>query len=147
MALSSIPSMSTSSFAGGKTSRATRPGMRPPGAPSMKLQRRSRMDNGSVGYGKPPDHSRFRKGVSGNPKGRPKRKKDLATITDKVLGEKVVVTENGRRRSITKLELIIRQLTNKAAQGNMPAVKILQGLCKTMRRCSTQNKVLRGTLR
>jgi|tagenome__1003787_1003787.scaffolds.fasta_scaffold20606024_2 hypothetical protein len=86
------------------------------------------MDNGSVGYGKPPDHSRFRKGVSGNPKGRPKRKKDLATITDKVLGEKVVVTENGRRRSITKLELIIRQLTNKAAQGNMPAVKILQGL-------------------
>lgn len=51
------------------------------------------MDDNSyeVGYGKPPKHSQFQKGRSGNPKGRPKKPKNLPALVLKTFGEKVVV--------------------------------------------------------
>jgi hypothetical protein len=55
-----------------------------------------------VGYKKPPQRSRFKKGESGNPNGRPRGSKNLATLLEKELRQRVVVNENGRRRSITK---------------------------------------------
>ncbi len=61
----------------------------------------------SVGYGKPPEHTRFKKGHSGNGQGRPRGVKNLATLLGAALDEKVIVTENGRRRKITKREAII----------------------------------------
>lgn len=77
-----------------------------------------------VGYGRPPRHSRWRKGQSGNPRGRPKRK-TLAQAVSAALYEKVTVTENGRRRSISKLEALSKQLVNKSASGDMRATKLL----------------------
>jgi hypothetical protein len=59
-----------------------------------------------VGYGKPPKHSQFPEGVSGNPKGRPRWVKTGATILREALKEMVTITENGRRRQINKLKLI-----------------------------------------
>src|SRR6266581_1429571 len=55
-----------------------------------------------VGYGKPPRHSRFVKGQSGNPRGRPPGAKNLVTLLNKALNELVIVTEDGGRRKITK---------------------------------------------
>jgi Family of unknown function (DUF5681) len=81
-----------------------------------------------VGFGKPPEHSRFRKGRSGNPKGRPKGKRNLATVLERTLQEKVVVNENGVRRTVTKLEAAVKQLVNKAAAGDLAALRQLTAL-------------------
>ena len=78
-----------------------------------------------VGYGKPPQHTRFKKGESGNPTGRPKGSKNLTTLLEKELKQRVVVTENGRRRSITKQEAMVKHLVNKAVSGDRPLMQLL----------------------
>src|SRR5260370_28213794 len=70
-----------------------------------------------VGYKKPPTHSQFKKGQSGNPRGRPRRAKNLGTILGEALDERVPVTENGRHCKITKADVMLKQLVNPAAQG------------------------------
>jgi hypothetical protein len=79
----------------------------------------------AVGKGKPPQHSRFRKGQSGNPMGRRKGSKNVATLLKQVVNERVTVTENGRRRTITKLHAMLKQLANKAASGDHRAINLL----------------------
>ena len=78
-----------------------------------------------VGYGKPPRHTRFRKGRSGNPKGRAKGLTTLAQIATRIFNERVVIRENGQRRSITKLEAALKQLANKAAGGDKRAIEAM----------------------
>ena len=78
-----------------------------------------------VGFGKPPKGTQFRKGKSGNPKGRPKGKPNLATIINRTLQAKVIIKENGRRRKVTKYEAGLIQLSNKAASGDLPALKMV----------------------
>jgi hypothetical protein len=82
-------------------------------------------NNNDVGYGNPPGHTRFVKGQSGNPNGRPKGSQNLSTILDKVGRERVRVTENGRSRYITKREATILQLVNKAVAGDLNAARVL----------------------
>jgi hypothetical protein len=78
-----------------------------------------------VGYGKPPPHTRFKKGQSGNPRGRPAGAKNLKTLLTDALNEPVVVTENGGHRKITKREAIVTQLVNRSATADWRAIKIL----------------------
>ena len=78
-----------------------------------------------IGYGKPPPHTRFKKGQSGNPRGRPPGAKNLKTLLTDALNEPVVVTENGGHRKITKREAIVTQLVNRSATADWRAVKIL----------------------
>ena len=68
-----------------------------------------------VGYGKPPQHTRFKSGQSGNPRGRPSGSKNLKTLLSEALNEPVTITENGRRRKITKREAIVRQVVDCSA--------------------------------
>lgn len=56
-----------------------------------------------VGYGSPPVSTRFQPGKSGNPAGRPRGSKNLATLVRRAMYEKVTITENGRRRTVTKI--------------------------------------------
>ena len=77
-----------------------------------------------VGYKKPPLHTRFQKGQSGNPRGRPKGSKNFSTLLAEALNEPVVVTEDGRRRRISKRELGFKQLANKFAMAEAQATKI-----------------------
>jgi hypothetical protein len=79
----------------------------------------------SVGYGQPPSGSRFKPGQSGNPKGRPKGTKNRITIFNQALNERVVVTEHGKRKNITKQEAIFKQLVNKAASGDHRAAQLV----------------------
>jgi hypothetical protein len=66
-------------------------------------------DNYEVGYGRPPRRSRFVKGQSGNPRGRPPGAKNIKTLLTKALNELVVVTDNGGRRKVSKREAIVTQ--------------------------------------
>jgi hypothetical protein len=87
-----------------------------------------------VGYGKPPKHSQFKKGHSGNPRGRPRGAKNLATLVGQALDQKVSVSEQGRHRKVTKREAIITQLVNKSAQADLKATTILLGLMQDIER-------------
>jgi uncharacterized protein DUF5681 len=75
-----------------------------------------------VGYGHPPQSTRFLKGRSGNPKGRPKGSLNVRTLLAATLRERVVINENGQRKAVTKLEAALKQLTNKAASGDLRAI-------------------------
>ena len=82
----------------------------------------------NVGFGKPPKARQFRKGTSGNPKGRPKGRRNLAAVLERTLKEKVVINENGVRRTVTKLEAAVKQLVNQAASGDLCAMRQLSAL-------------------
>ncbi len=82
----------------------------------------------AVGYGKPPSHSRFQPGKSGNPHGRPKGSRNLASTMARELGALVSIQENGKRRSITKLEAIVKQQVNRAATGDSRSAQFVLGL-------------------
>lgn len=79
----------------------------------------------AVGYKKPPQRTRFRRGESGNPNGRPKGSKNLATLLEKELRQRVVVNENGRRRSISKQEAMVKHLVNKALSGDRRLIQLM----------------------
>src|SRR5689334_8584073 len=73
--------------------------------------------NESVGYGKPPRSTRFKKGQSGNPKGRPRNRRSDVPY-DSILGQMVTVREGGRERRITAAEAFILHLTKKGLAGD-----------------------------
>ncbi len=82
-----------------------------------------------VGYGRPPSHSRWRKGQSGNPKGRPKGSANFADDLIAELSEIVQVTERGRVKRITKRRALIKALTSNSMRGNTSAASLLISLC------------------
>ena len=81
-----------------------------------------------VGFARPPRRSQYRKGTSGNPKGRPRGSKSLSTLVKETLDERVAVRENGRRRKISKRAAMIKQQANKALSGDQRALRYLMDL-------------------
>ena len=75
-----------------------------------------------VGYMSPPEHTRFKKGKSGNPKGRPKKQEDIYTLLQRVLRRKVRV--NGEDRKIPIREALIRKLRELALSGDARAMRL-----------------------
>jgi hypothetical protein len=78
-----------------------------------------------VGRCNPPIHSRFRKGQSGNPKGRPPGSRNIATLFGEELDARVSITEYGGRKNLTKMAVIVKQVVNKAASGNLRACEMV----------------------
>ena len=85
-------------------------------------------NNQPVGYGRPPKKNQFKPGQSGNPKGRPKGARNIANLVDQELDRKVAVTEDGKRRYLSKRQLAARQQVNKAAQGDPKAFQAITKL-------------------
>ena len=71
-----------------------------------------------VGYKRPPRDKCWKKGQSGNPSGRPRGHRNLAAVLTEILNETTTFAVNGRKRPMTKLEALTRQLVDKAAAGD-----------------------------
>ena len=82
----------------------------------------------AVGYGKPPRHSRFKPGRSGNPRGRPKGAASCKTIVQRLALQEHEVIEHGRKRRRTTLELVLIVLRMRAAEGKARALAELTDL-------------------
>jgi Family of unknown function (DUF5681) len=79
-----------------------------------------------VGRGRPPKHSRFRPGISGNPRGRPKRKATaLGEIASEVFNATIEYREAGQRRKAPRRELTIKAFIEKALKGSVSAAETL----------------------
>lgn len=88
----------------------------------------------SVGYRKPPKHTRFQAGQSGNPKGRRKGSRNLATDVARELAETLLVTEGGRQRRISKQQAIIKALVAKCIKGDVRAATAILRLLPDVER-------------
>jgi hypothetical protein len=85
-----------------------------------------------VGYGRPPKHSQFRKGQSGNPKGRRKGSRGLKTDLDEALRATLTITVGGKKRRGTTQALTMYALAIKSATGDLRASKQLADLVLTI---------------
>ena len=88
--------------------------------------------NYAVGRGRPPKHTRWKKGQSGNPRGRPKKrsqkKRDLIDELEQEGAEQISVHENGKAEMMSKRKAFIKGLYNRALNGNPAAAKLLMSM-------------------
>ena len=99
-------------------------------------------DDYEVGFGRPPKHTQFKPGESGNPKGRPKGTKNLATDLSEELAEKIVVNEGGKQLKISKQRAMIKSLLAKALKGDTRAATVLLKLLIDAEQATTKNAVV-----
>jgi Family of unknown function (DUF5681) len=78
----------------------------------------------SVGYGKPPNHSKFKKGQSGHPAGRPRGSLNFDKSLRDSFYETVLVKERGQSKRMTKFEIAIKQHVKNAMLGDLKAIEV-----------------------
>jgi hypothetical protein len=78
-----------------------------------------------VGYGRPPQATKFQAGRSGNPKGRPKGSKNFKTLFEEELAQPITLTENGKRKRMPKRQALVKQMINKALSNDAKAAAIV----------------------
>lgn len=81
-----------------------------------------------VGYCRPPKATQFTAGKSGNPKGRPKGSRPVGAVLQDIIQQKVSVTESGKSRRVSVLEVMLRRLANDAMRSDQKAIKLLLSL-------------------
>jgi hypothetical protein len=84
-----------------------------------------------IGYGKPPEGRRFKKGQSGNPSGRPaKNAKSAQPVLVRKSDEQILVVTNGRCQKTTRRDVVMVQLVDEPAVAGFSATKFLADLLK-----------------
>jgi hypothetical protein len=79
-------------------------------------------DEETVGYKHPPRATRFQKGKSGNPRGRPRHRRREIPY-DQLLGQMVTIKEDGREKRVTAAEAFLLQLTKRGLEGDSTAAR------------------------
>ena len=98
----------------------------------MGGNRRHPGDPYDVGFAKPPKRTRFKKGRSGNPNGRPRKKPDLYLELTQVLHENVAITVDGQREKVTVQKALLLRLRDQALKGEIWAEKLLQKIVEAI---------------
>jgi hypothetical protein len=84
----------------------------------------SSRDDDAVGYGRPPRTHQFKKGKSGNPKGRPPASRNVQSAFEDVLNSMVTVRENGETRRIPAPEALVLALLRGGLKGDPRHLKL-----------------------
>jgi hypothetical protein len=82
-------------------------------------------DGEKGGYCKPPKHTQFKKGQSGNPSGKPKKVLTHTEIAARELDRRMTITEDGKKKRLSKREVIHKAIIQKAMKGDLKAIKML----------------------
>ena len=80
------------------------------------------MDEEKAGYKRPPKATQFKPGTSGNPRGRPKKPRNLEDDLIEMLSKNITVREDGKLRKISRQKAILRKLLSQALQGDAKAL-------------------------
>lgn len=78
-----------------------------------------------TGYKKPPASHQFKPGQSGNPKGRPKGSKNFSAALNEELPKRMLISENGKRQTVAKVEALAKRLLEKALKGDLKAIALV----------------------
>jgi len=84
-----------------------------------------------IGYRRPPKSGRFKKGKSGNAKGRPKGSNNFLILLEQELAKSIVVNEDGKKKTITRMQAMVKRMVAGALQGEH---KALLSLVEILRR-------------
>ena len=111
----------------GRGSGSKWPNRSSPRGPAKKEKGKEVTDPASyeVGYGRPPRHSRFKSGLSGNPEGRPKGSKSLKTLLVEALSSSVTILEGGVPKKMELRQLLFKGLVGKAVKGDARSTAVL----------------------
>ena len=81
-----------------------------------------------VGYGKPPKHSQWKKGQSGNPSGKKKKELSIQEKLLKLAGEEIPVQKNGVTMSMSRMDAALMTSFGNAIKGDLPSLKFIAEL-------------------
>ncbi len=83
-----------------------------------------------IGYRRPPESGRFKKGKSGNAAGRPKGSNNFSSLLTKELSESISITENGKHKKITRMQAMVKRMVSGALQGDRKSLLTLIDVLK-----------------
>jgi hypothetical protein len=90
----------------------------------LSSKRRLRGDY-KIGKGRPPRATQFKRGQSGNPRGRPKGRKDTLSLLQEALNKRILINENGKSYKITVLAAITRRVVLAALNGDLKSIAFI----------------------
>ena len=92
------------------------------------MSKHTEAEHDEVGYRKPPKSGQFKKGISGNSSGRPKKQSDFLSALLREANSEVTITEKGKRKVVKMIDVVAKQVMTKAATGNIQAQHLLYKL-------------------
>jgi len=98
---------------------------------NIKRRRPQNTQPAVVGYGSPPQHSRWKPGQSGNPKGRPKGSRNFKTDVQATLHAPVHITRNGKPQKVSTQSAVLLRLRENALKGDARAIEKLVELARS----------------
>ena len=112
--------------------------------PRQSNKSNNQTNEDEVGYKHPPLNSQFRRGQSGNPRGRRKGQRNVAPVVTEILSQQVTVKQGGKARRVSKGNAVILMLMSKAQNGDGRAVKAMLYWVEKIARVDTPELQLGG---